>query len=164
MTTATKPRVFVATTMPGYDDACALDQASTSALCEHADCIIICHSKAGIEMAALSVPVARGREQLTPLGHPLRRLVEHVTEEDATAALDISRAATSGPYNWASRVAGLFQQLTGTTGLEILSVRVSSSAYSSRAVSARSTTGIDTPGGKGARRVDVLWLRGTRRP
>jgi hypothetical protein len=105
-----KPRICLATTMPGYDHACALDWVLAQALdlrgadvemliCDKA--IPVCQmTKAGratpesirdgVPMAFCDKCVARGQERLTPLGYPMRRLVDCITPQELSAARDLS--------------------------------------------------------------------------
>ena len=107
-----KPRICMATTMPGYDHACSLDYVLAQALdvrgaeveflvCDKAIpvCQMVKAGRATPEQIRDETPipfcdrcVGRGRERLAPLGYPLRRLVEYVTAEDARVARELSRS------------------------------------------------------------------------
>jgi hypothetical protein len=107
-----KPRICVATTMPGYEHACALDWVLAQALdvrgadVEFLVCdkgVAVCQmTKIGratpesirdeTPMAFCDRCVGRGQERLTPLGYPVLRLADYITTEDADNARAISRA------------------------------------------------------------------------
>lgn len=107
-----KLRVCIATTMPGYEHALALDWVLAQALdlrgaeveilvCDKA--ISVCQmTKAGratpeairddAPMAFCDKCVARGRERLTPLGYPIRRLGDYISAEDGASGRTLSQS------------------------------------------------------------------------
>jgi hypothetical protein len=107
-----KPRICVATTMPGYEHALALDWVLAQALdlrgaevdilvCDKA--ISVCQmTKSGratpetirdnVPMAFCDKCVAKGQERLVPLGYPIRRLVDYIGAEEAEEARAVSES------------------------------------------------------------------------
>jgi hypothetical protein len=110
--TTNKLRVCIATTMPGYEHALALDWVLAQALdlrgaevdilvCDKA--ISVCQMtksgratpeaiRDGAPMAFCDKCVAKGKERLAPLGYPIRRLAEYISAEEAAAARALSDA------------------------------------------------------------------------
>jgi hypothetical protein len=108
----TKPRICLATTMPGYDHACSLDSVLARAfdvrgadaeflVCDKAIpvCQMVKAGRATPEQIRDEIPIPfcdkcvnRGKERLAPLGYRVRRLVEYVTPDDAAAARTLSRS------------------------------------------------------------------------
>jgi len=103
-------RVCLATTMPGYEHALALDWVLAQALdlrgaeidvlvCDKA--ISVCQmTKTGratpetirddVPMAFCDKCIAKGEERLRPLGYPMRRLAEYIDDDAAAAARSLS--------------------------------------------------------------------------